>query len=173
MKTLTISILAILFFLPGCYTVVWSPNMEFPKTEDYSSDQFYDDRYYGEYNSYYEIPWWFSIAPPPVYSSGGGGTTSGNKDGNRSQNSPRDNTSERRIQDRGADRPVQVAPPTRDTNSGSSTSSSGNSNSGNSSSRSGDSSSTNSSERNNRNSSDNERQSRNNDGSRSSGSGRR
>jgi hypothetical protein len=78
---------AIFFFLniTGCYTVIWSPGMDFPtadrnseynstdSTEYYSGsdnygdtygDVYYSEPYYGHYAGYYNTPWWYSIAPP-------------------------------------------------------------------------------------------------------------
>jgi hypothetical protein len=88
MKNLLI-ITAVFLFLnfTGCYTVIWSPGMDFPtadKNSDYNSidstgyssesdnygnnygDAYYNEPYYGPYAGYYNIPWWYSIAPPSV-----------------------------------------------------------------------------------------------------------
>jgi hypothetical protein len=80
---------AILLFLniTGCYTVIWSPGMDFPtsdRTTDYNStdttdyytgsdnyidpnaDVYYSEPYYGHYAGYYNTPWWYSVPPPAV-----------------------------------------------------------------------------------------------------------
>lgn len=61
--------------LPGCYTVLWTPEDEFPSSEkyrqeNYDENNYYADSYYGEYGYYYQYPWWLSIAPP-AYSAPG------------------------------------------------------------------------------------------------------
>ena len=55
----------VLFGLNGCYTIIWSPDMEFP-TEDNSdlTTIYYGDAYYGPYYYYYDYPWWLDIVPP-------------------------------------------------------------------------------------------------------------
>jgi hypothetical protein len=67
--------------LVGCYTVLWTPDKEFPTeseyynnngysvSEDTYSDPYYTDVYYsapnhGGYAYYYETPWWLSLNPP-------------------------------------------------------------------------------------------------------------
>jgi len=56
----------IMFAMQGCYTVIWTPDVAFPtKERSENSDSYYDEPYYGEYYPYYELPWWYSIAPPP------------------------------------------------------------------------------------------------------------
>lgn len=83
-----ICVAAIFLFLniTGCYTVIWSPGMDFPtaeKTNDYNpndttgyysgsdnnGDFYYSEPYYGHYAGYYNIPWWYSIPPPTVSNS--------------------------------------------------------------------------------------------------------
>ena len=54
-----------LLLLPGCYTTVWSPEQDIPETVD-NSDSFYPQDYYGDYNNYYNTPWWVSIDNPGV-----------------------------------------------------------------------------------------------------------
>jgi hypothetical protein len=84
-----IYVAAIFLFLniTGCYTVIWSPGMDFPtsdRTSDYDSsdttgyygtseinsdiydDVYYNEPYYGHYADYYNIPWWYSIPPSTV-----------------------------------------------------------------------------------------------------------
>jgi hypothetical protein len=72
--------------ITGCYTVIWSPGMDFPSADnnsEYNSadttlyytgsdnysdpygEVYYSEPYYGHYANYYNVPWWYSIAPPP------------------------------------------------------------------------------------------------------------
>ncbi|MFA6598454.1 MAG: hypothetical protein WCS69_12070 [Ignavibacteriaceae bacterium] len=49
----------------GCYTVLWTPDVALPtKDQSENDDSYYDEPYYGDYNPYYERPWWYSIPPP-------------------------------------------------------------------------------------------------------------
>lgn len=59
-------VLFIAFSLTGCYTVVWEPDMEFPNeyNSEISSDVYYVESYYGNYDYFYNYPWWLSITPP-------------------------------------------------------------------------------------------------------------
>lgn len=52
--------------LPGCYTVVWEPDMEFPNeyNSEFSMESYYDGNYYGDYDYFYNYPWWLSLNPP-------------------------------------------------------------------------------------------------------------
>ena len=66
MKTITVKILlfaGLLLGLNGCYTIIWSPDTEFP-TENSSTTIYYGDVYYGNYYYYYDYPWWLDIVPP-------------------------------------------------------------------------------------------------------------
>lgn len=58
-------LLIVPFFISGCYTVVWTPEMDFPDESDY--DNSYNTYYLDEYHYYYDYPWWLSIAPPHKY----------------------------------------------------------------------------------------------------------
>lgn len=63
----SITLIFLLFItLPGCYTVVWEPDMEFPNEDnsEYSQESYYDGNYYGDYNYFYNQPWWLSLNPP-------------------------------------------------------------------------------------------------------------
>lgn len=58
----------------GCYTIMWTPDKEFPAKDEnssYSQDTYYNDQYYGDYSYYYEYPWWYSIIPPAPYNTPG------------------------------------------------------------------------------------------------------
>lgn len=51
-KILILVISAITILLQGCYTIVWSPDVEFPT-------EYYPNEYYeGYYGDYYDTPWW-------------------------------------------------------------------------------------------------------------------
>ena len=70
MKTLILKILFIALItlgFEGCYTIIWSPDSEFP-TEDNSSTTsvYYSDPYYGDYYYFYDTPWWWDVTPPAV-----------------------------------------------------------------------------------------------------------
>ena len=72
LKYLMILIAAISF--AGCYTVMWTPDKEFPTADTTSNVEqygYYNDQYYGDYAYYYGYPWWYSITPPaPYYTPG-------------------------------------------------------------------------------------------------------
>jgi hypothetical protein len=55
----------LLFGLQGCYTQLWSPDMEFPNEKN--SSRVYNFYYNGYYYDYYFNPWWYNITPPAVY----------------------------------------------------------------------------------------------------------
>jgi hypothetical protein len=84
-KLLYVAAIVLFLNITGCYTVLWSPGMEFPTadgTSDYNStdttvyytgsdnssdpygDVYYSEPYYGHYANYYNTPWWYSITPP-------------------------------------------------------------------------------------------------------------
>ena len=73
--------LTTIFIIPGCYTVIWSPDMQFPSKEnsDYQYDGYYSDPYYGNYNYYYDHPWWLDI--PATYYTPPGTEIQQNKNG--------------------------------------------------------------------------------------------
>ncbi len=72
MKNIILNLLiltAVGLFLSGCYTVVWSPEDNFPTQSDYEQgyyDGYYGSPFYGDYGYYYNYPWWLNIAPPAV-----------------------------------------------------------------------------------------------------------
>ena len=86
-KLLYVTAIFLFLNITGCYTVIWSPGMDFPtadRTADFNSsdstgyfdgsdnygytygDAYYNEPYYGPYAGYYNIPWWYSVAPPSV-----------------------------------------------------------------------------------------------------------
>lgn len=152
MKKILLNIfLAVIFVfgLSGCYTIIWSPDSEFPTQENFdNSSVYYIDNYYGPYYGWYDVPWWLDYVPPSTNPPHQRDTDTGRireTDGGRG----------------GSGEVPRVDPPSRNedsgNNSGTNKGTSGNSNSG-STSRSSDSGSNNSA--------------RNNDGGRNSG-GRR
>jgi hypothetical protein len=68
MKKLSFQILftaLIIFGLNGCYTIIWSPDTEFPNQDNSdNSTIYYGDTYYGPYFIYYDTPWWYDYTPP-------------------------------------------------------------------------------------------------------------
>ncbi len=162
MKTLIKNIIilsAFILLLPGCYTVLWTPDSN---SSDYVADDgYYTEDYYGGYNYFYDYPWWLYTAPTrsTVPSSDRDSEISSirNTDGGRGT------TENRPI--------INTPPPTRngDNNPGSSDSNTSTSNSGSSgtSVHSSSSNNTRSSGSNNNGSA------RNNNGSRGSNNGRR
>jgi hypothetical protein len=86
-KLLYVAAIFLFLNITGCYTVIWSPGMDFPtsdRTSDFNSndttgyysgsdnyndtygDVYYNEPYYGPYAGYYNIPWWYSVPPPSV-----------------------------------------------------------------------------------------------------------
>lgn len=54
----------LLFSIQGCYTIIWTPDIDFPtngKNDD--SENYYDETYYGDYTPYYGVPWWYTVPP--------------------------------------------------------------------------------------------------------------
>jgi hypothetical protein len=84
-KLLYVAAIILFLNITGCYTVIWSPGMDFPTAEGTSEfnstdttlyytgsdnygdpygDVYYSEPYYGHYANYYNTPWWYSINPP-------------------------------------------------------------------------------------------------------------
>ncbi len=81
MKSLLIYlILAVsLLWFSGCYTIVdmgqpLSDNQLQELEEDYQEEDnvysFYSERFYGGYNGYHALPWWYNITPVTVNAGG-------------------------------------------------------------------------------------------------------
>ncbi len=82
-----IFLIAGLMILPGCYTTIWSPDQNVPDQVD-NSDSFYPENYYGDYNTYYNSPWWIAVEIPStqVFMPAGGNSSYGNgSDSSRTQ----------------------------------------------------------------------------------------
>lgn len=155
---LSILILSALFLINGCYTVIWMPDEQFPS--EVTTNEYYDQTYYGDYYGFYDYPWWMRLAPPstPIgsdYIRNENGTTSSL----RNEGEGRNTDTGRKV--------LQTAPPSRDSNSGTSTNETNSSSNNNNNSSSVNSNSNS----NTRNSDSNSI--RNNDGNRNSNSGRR
>ena len=143
MKKLLLQIFFITLFifgLNGCYTIIWSPDSEFPNQDNSEAGAaYYSDYYYGDYYYFYDIPWWYDFIPPATT---GSGTT--NRDNNPDVGTLRDMSGRS-----DPSRVPDVQPPSRnDNNSGnnndnssssSNNTSSNNSDRGSSSSNSGNS----------------------------------
>jgi hypothetical protein len=71
MKKIKLILSAIIFSLalPGCYTVIWNPDMEFPN-EDNSDVVYNNSFYFGDLYNYYCLPWWFRVSDPGLGSGG-------------------------------------------------------------------------------------------------------
>ncbi len=142
----------------GCYTVLWSPDQQLPSESN--NQIYYSEPYYGEYNYYYDYPWWITarqlyITPPPSQSTERSAGTTSIRDNNGSRNTLENN------------RPViNTSPPTRGSNSNDSSGSVSKTSSNNNSGEQ-----TRSSE--NSRSTEGNNSARNNNGNRNSGNGRR
>lgn len=149
------------FTLGGCYTVLWSPEEQLPSENN--NQIFYSEPYYGEYNYYYDYPWWITgrqvyITPTESQSTLRSSTGSTVRNNNGSRSNPDNNGSIIRN-----DSPSR----SRDNNdnSGSVSKTTTNNNSSNSGEQTRSSGNSRSNEGNN--------SARNNNGNRNSGNGRR
>ncbi len=69
MKTLILKIVFIALVtlgLNGCYTIIWSPDSEFPTEDNSTTDIYYGNPYYGDYYYFYDTPWWWDYSYTPV-----------------------------------------------------------------------------------------------------------
>ncbi len=161
MKTLNkiLFFLLIPFFLSGCYTVIWTPEEDFPDESNYES---YDnDTYYGEeYYYYYDYPWWLTIAPPTR------DRTDDKYKRDRSVSDIRNNGNGRNNPDR--KEILETPPPTRSSNTNNASNSSS-SNTKTETKRTDSDSSNNSNDNSRQNSNSSNNNTRNNDGNRNNG----
>lgn len=89
----------------GCYTVLWHPAMDtkeiksYREEVNYENESFYETRYFGSYNNFYDIPWWWSINLPyfgedflqdNVSEDGNNNSSIRNNDSNRRESNPRE-----------------------------------------------------------------------------------
>ena len=79
MKTMIILIFgSLLFLLPGCYTVLWTPDDDYEEYAEYYDEEsqesreydYYDEEYYGRYHHFNASPWWAPLLPIPTTSGG-------------------------------------------------------------------------------------------------------
>lgn len=88
-----ITVLSVFLLIPGCYTVVWSPGMEFPDEEDFEQETagtvYYEDNYYNSYDMYYNTPWWLTIIPPASAVAPSRAGESGSSTGYKTRSNPR------------------------------------------------------------------------------------
>jgi hypothetical protein len=148
----------------GCYTILWSPQEQLPSENN--NQVFYSEPYYGNYNYYYDYPWWITgrqlyITPTPVPSQSPVINSTGTnsvRNANGTRNNPDNNGSI-----------IRTGTPSRNSesndNSASKTNTTTNSNSNNSGEQTRSSGNSRSNDGNN--------SARNNNGNRDSGNGRR
>lgn len=160
-----IVVILLMFALTGCYTVIWLPSDEMPRT--YYQNDFYDNEYYGEYYDYYSTPWWI-INPINIYHPSK--NLSEKKDRDKNSTNVRNETGERVIIERGGSNRNDYIPPIT-TISGNNQGS--NSNSQNSGSSSTTTTTNEESGRSKQNSSNDSNSIRNENGNRNSGNSRR
>ncbi|MHB9013125.1 MAG: hypothetical protein ACYC49_13000 [Ignavibacteriaceae bacterium] len=70
-----------IFFFPGCYTMVWTPDQNLPDSTQ-TVDNFYPEIFYGSYGTYYNSPWWNSYSLPSYQTNSPGYN---NRDTNQAQ----------------------------------------------------------------------------------------
>jgi hypothetical protein len=108
-KILFSTIILVSFFISGCYTVIWTPEDEFPNDENYNNDPgYYIDNYY----YYYDYPWWYTITPPSPKTKNG----EYERDRNNNINKIRNNGDGRRTEEQGRE-VLNTPPPTVDSDS--------------------------------------------------------
>ncbi len=125
MKIIILSLL-IIFGLTGCYTVIWLPSDEMPKT--HPQNDFYNSEFYGEYYDYYSTPWWI-INPINIYNPSE--NISDKNDRDRITGSIRNESGERNFNDRISPNRTEYSPPVTTQNQNNSGSNTNNSQSNN------------------------------------------
>ena len=95
-----------LFGLTGCYTVLWLPSDEMPKS--YSQNEFYNSEFYGKYYDYYSTPWWI-LTPINIYSPSE--IISTKKERDKKSTDLRNESGERMIFERGGSGRNEYTPP--------------------------------------------------------------
>lgn len=169
-------ILFISVLFPGCYTIVWDPNQEFPNEANTTDDtnEFYETEYFGGYGDYYEIPWWASLPTYTVYPQNVNEKTKTRTEQNTGRSSDQQNIRNsfgRESTNTGRDVQITTPPPTQSSgSSGTTTTKSTTTTKESSSDNRSSSNNTSSSSNNTRNSSDSGSR---DTGSRNTGSGRR
>lgn len=110
MKSLVLKIVFITLVtlgLNGCYTIIWSPDSEFPTEDNSVTNIYYGDTYYGDYYYFYDTPWWWDYTYNSPVSGGTrptrDGSTQGLRDPGGRSPAPRDPI-------------INTPPPTREIN---------------------------------------------------------
>ncbi len=164
-KKLSLIIFLIIPFLAnGCYTVLWTPDEDFPNESNY---EYYDTYYSDEYIYFYDYPWWLSFTPTYKYR-----TDDNSYERDNSTNSIRNNGNGRGDSGREI---LVTPPPTKNSipRDNGSDNSSGNNNNTSTETKRTETDNSNSSNNNSRQDSNSNNSSvRNNDGNRNSGKGR-
>lgn len=106
-----IALFLIAFGLTGCYTVLWLPSDEMPKS--YSQNEFYNSEFYGEYYDYYSTPWWI-MNPINIYNPSKNILTKNERD--KKINNVRNESGERVIIERGNSGRNDYTPPVTTSN---------------------------------------------------------
>lgn len=93
--------------LQGCYTVIMTP--EDTNKSHYDFDGYYPIEHYGDYENYYDTPWWYSstivsVGNNKIIQRSSDTKTIRNENGDRTNNESRDGI-------------ISTPPPTRDNNS--------------------------------------------------------
>lgn len=93
--------------LQGCYTVIMTP--EDTNKSHYDFYGYYPIEYYGDYENYYDTPWWYSstivsVGNNQIIQRSSDTKTVRNENGDRTNNESRDGI-------------ISTPPPTRDNNS--------------------------------------------------------
>ena len=101
-----IALFLVLFTFTGCYTVLWLPDDEMPKS--YSQNEFYNSDFYGEYYDFYSTPWWV-INPINIYYPSKNISTKNERDSKSSN--IRNEFGERGINQRGGTGRNEYTPP--------------------------------------------------------------
>lgn len=101
-----IALFLVSFALTGCYTVLWLPSDEIPRS--YSQNEFYNSEFYGEYYDYYSTPWWI-LNPINVYSPSKNISTKNEID--KKSSNVRNESGERNLNDRGGTIRNEYTPP--------------------------------------------------------------
>jgi hypothetical protein len=163
-----LALIVMLIYFGGCYTVLWSPQEQLPSENN--TQVYYSEPYYGEYNYYYDNPWWITarplyVTPPEETQSSERSRNATSIDGNSNVTStPRNNNGSRNNPDNNGS-VIRTATPSRNSNSSDNNPVYKNNTSNNSGEQTRSSENSRSNEGNN--------SARNNNGNRNSGNGRR
>ncbi|MDO8549673.1 MAG: hypothetical protein Q7S39_05925 [Ignavibacteria bacterium] len=164
-KLILLVFLIIPFLTNGCYTVLWTPDEDFPDESNY---EYYDAYYIDEYHYYYDYPWWLSFTPPTKTRTDNGYNRDDDTQKIRNSGNGRNNSDSR-------NEVINTPPPTRNytpSDNGSDNSSGNNNNTNTETKRTESVNSNNSSNNSRQDSNSNNNNVRNNDGNRNNGRNR-